>query len=102
VGGKTAPTVFIKKKKSFRGLGNLRTPVSPARGFFYDQPHNSAPYTISTDQLGPEVFGTRIHSMQACFPAIPNLQGNKFPYEKPSTTVGHCPFPVKILPRNFS
>jgi hypothetical protein len=34
VGGKTAPTVFIKNKKPSPGLENPRTSVSPVRGFF--------------------------------------------------------------------
>jgi hypothetical protein len=34
VGVKTAPMVFIKKKKPSLGLENPRTPVSPVRGFF--------------------------------------------------------------------
>jgi hypothetical protein len=32
--GKTASTVFIKRRKPPPGLENSRTPTSPARGFF--------------------------------------------------------------------
>jgi hypothetical protein len=34
VGVKTAPTVFIKKKKLSPDLENPRTPISPVNGFF--------------------------------------------------------------------
>jgi hypothetical protein len=65
-GGKTAPRFSLRRRNFLPVWKTLRTPVSPARGFFKNQPHNLLqrgietgwlrPYLSSTSQLGPEAL----------------------------------------------